>query len=81
VRSFDDDHPSGHETAPIHQYKDHSSTPQLLSLNPPPIMLRQQIIKVARINARPLQRSFTAAAVRAAEGDTGAIRSGGIAQG
>lgn len=44
-------------------------------------MLRQQIIKVARINTRPLQRSFTAAAVKAAEGDTGATRSGGMVQG
>src|ERR1700730_5490508 len=36
-RSLDDDHPFCHERAPIHQYKDHSSTPHSsCHLNPRP---------------------------------------------
>jgi len=44
-------------------------------------MLRQQVIRVARINTRPVQRSFSAAALRAAAGDTGSTRPGGQVQG
>jgi hypothetical protein len=42
-------------------------------------MLRQNIIKLARVNTAPFQRSFSMSAVRAGEGDVGATRSGGIA--
>jgi hypothetical protein len=43
-------------------------------------MLRTQVIKLSRATPS-VQRSFSAAAIRAAEGDTGATRSGGIAGG
>ncbi|KAF7512564.1 hypothetical protein GJ744_000825 [Endocarpon pusillum] len=42
-------------------------------------MLRQNIIKVARANTTLYKRSFSMSAVRAAEGDVGATRSGGTA--
>ena len=46
----------------------------------PATMLRTQVVKLAR--ATPyFQRSFSAAAIRAAEGDTGGVRSGGVASG
>ncbi|KAK4942517.1 ATPase inhibitor [Elasticomyces elasticus] len=43
-------------------------------------MLRTQVVKLARATPS-VQRSFSVAAVRAAEGDTGSTRSGGIARG
>jgi hypothetical protein len=42
-------------------------------------MLRTQITKLARVTPSTFQRSFSMAAVRSAEGDTGATRSGGSA--
>ncbi|KIW69701.1 hypothetical protein PV04_05563 [Phialophora macrospora] len=45
-------------------------------------MLRTQIVKLARAGAAPsIRRSFSISAIQAAEGDTGAIRSGGMASG
>ncbi|KAI1619876.1 hypothetical protein EDD37DRAFT_654436 [Exophiala viscosa] len=43
-------------------------------------MLRTQVVKLARATPS-VQRSFSVAAIRAAEGDTGAPRSGGVAGG
>ncbi|EXJ85148.1 hypothetical protein A1O3_05823 [Capronia epimyces CBS 606.96] len=43
-------------------------------------MLRTHVVKLARA-APSVQRSFSVAAIRASEGDTGGIRSGGIAAG
>eukprot|EP00249_Psilotum_nudum_P031692 c46180_g1_i1 orf=2-217(+) len=44
-------------------------------------MMRTQLVKLTRAYPRQATRSFSAAAVRAAEGDTGGIRSGGSAHG
>jgi len=43
-------------------------------------MLRTQVVKLARASPS-IQRSFSAAALRAGEGDTGGTRSGGVASG
>ncbi|KAJ9604097.1 ATPase inhibitor [Cladophialophora chaetospira] len=44
-------------------------------------MLRTQVVKLARASAAPsIRRSFSISAIRAAEGDTGGMRSGGSAQ-
>lgn len=41
-------------------------------------MLRTQVVKLARATPA-VKRSFSVAAIRASEGDTGSIRSGGSA--
>jgi len=43
-------------------------------------MLRTQVVKLARASPS-VQRSFSVAALRASEGDTGGMRSGGVASG
>ncbi|EXJ85805.1 hypothetical protein A1O1_06174 [Capronia coronata CBS 617.96] len=43
-------------------------------------MLRTQVVKLARATPSA-QRSFSVAAIRASEGDTGGIRPGGMASG
>ncbi|EHY55356.1 ATPase inhibitor [Exophiala dermatitidis] len=43
-------------------------------------MLRTQVVKLARASPS-VRRSFSVAAIRASEGDTGGIRSGGLAAG
>ncbi len=45
----------------------------------PAKMLRQQVVKLARANTTSFKRSFSLSTVRAAEGDTGGLRSGGSA--
>ncbi|KAH0835324.1 hypothetical protein AYO21_01546 [Fonsecaea monophora] len=45
-------------------------------------MLRTQAVKLARASAAPsIRRSFSITAMRASEGDTGGLRSGGSAAG
>jgi len=45
-------------------------------------MLRTRVVKLASASAAPsVRRSFSVSIIRAAEGDTGGMRSGGSAQG